>query len=173
MNKWKRRIDKKIVAYGVLILVLLEFIGFYVYYNTKTNNDNIEVGQVSTTANSSRTATPLPTPIVMVKEKWKKGKLLQDHTVYHYSDYNRDINLDKAAKEINGTILGIGEEFEFYKAIGGEPTEEKGYVKAGTIVNGKNVDTVGGGICEVATSLNTSIIDAGIPIRWGTEDEND
>ncbi len=142
------------------------------YLQNKKNNNNIDNNLENLQTIKKPISTPQPTPIVTVKEKYKKGKLLQDHTVYHYSSYNRDINLKVASKKINGTKLMVGEEFEFYETIGGEPTLEKGFVYAGSLSNGRSVNTVGGGICEVATSLNTVIVDAGIRTNADTHSVN-
>lgn len=144
-----------------LILLLLIVVIEDKQYFQKTNAFTKKEKQTEEVSTSTPKATSKPTIIVRVKEKYKKGKLLQDHTVYHYSSYNRDINLKKAAKKINGTKIMPNKEFSFYGVIG-EPTEEAGFVYAGGLAGGQSVTTIAGGICEVATSLNTVIVDAGI-----------
>lgn len=161
MKRKIRKQNRQIILLSTLIILLILSIGVYVAVSINENaTDTNEARAVPTEAPTS-SPTPRPTPIVMVKEKYKKGKLLQDHTVYHYSNYNRDINLKTAAKKIDGTKIMPYKEFSFYGVIG-KPTEEAGFVYAGGLASGKSVTTIAGGICEVATSLNTVIVDAGI-----------
>lgn len=165
------RTTMEIFVLELLILMLLLLI-IAIKDESFFKHTNAVKKQIIALENVSATATPQPAPIVTVKVKYKKGKLLQDHTVFHYSSYNRDKNLDNAAKKINGTELMPFEEFEFYERIGGEPTLEKGFVEAGSLSKGRSVTTVGGGICEVATSLNTVIVDAGIKTNADTHSAN-
>lgn len=117
------------------------------------------------------TATPVPTPRLKKVVKYKKGKLLAEHTIYHYSSYNRDINLKLYCDEINkktwrkkngkiekGYFLKKGETFEWYDAIGGPPTEEEGYKIAGDIKNRKPSKSVGGGACEISSTINSCVL---------------
>ena len=150
---------------NILLAMVLVGLLYCIFFLVKANIQEIQEKVVASVATPSPTPTlkptPRPKPIVKVKVRYKKGKLLQEHTVYHYSISNRDKNLKTATDKINGTILKEGEEFSFYATIG-EPTEENGYVLAGSIANKKPVQTIGGGICQVATSLNTVIVNAGI-----------
>ena len=70
----------------------------------------------------------------------------------HTNDEDRNTNLKVACAAINGTILKPGETFSFNDHLG-ERTEEKGYKPAGTYAGTKLIDTVGGGICQVSTTL--------------------
>lgn len=71
-------------------------------------------------------------------------------------DSNRVINIQNAANSINNYILKPGEEFSFNKVVG-KRTIERGYKLANSISNGKIVKTVGGGICQVSTTLNMAV----------------
>lgn len=72
-------------------------------------------------------------------------------TVY-VSNANRTTNLRLACEAINGTVLQPGEVFSFNDVVG-ERTAEKGY-KEGTIyVDSKSEPALGGGICQVASTI--------------------
>lgn len=71
-------------------------------------------------------------------------------------DENRVTNIENASKSINNYILKPGEEFSFNKVVG-KRTIERGYKLANSISNGKIVKTVGGGICQVSTTLNMAV----------------
>ncbi len=80
---------------------------------------------------------------------------------------NRNINLALACAAINDVILLPGEEFSYNKALG-ERTTAAGYKPAGSYVNGFTVDTIGGGICQVSSTLYycTLLADLRIIERW-------
>ena len=80
---------------------------------------------------------------------------------------NRNTNLALACAAINNVVLQPGEEFS-YNATLGERTAEAGYKPAGTYVNGLTVDTIGGGICQVSSTLYYCALLADLKIieRW-------
>ena len=82
-------------------------------------------------------------------------------------DNNRNTNLGLACAAINGVILLPGEEFSYNDTLG-ERTAAAGYKPAGTYVNGLTVDTIGGGICQVSSTLYycTLLADLKIIERW-------
>lgn len=81
----------------------------------------------------------------------------------HIVNANRTENLRLACLAINGMILLPGEQFDYNEALG-ERTEKKGYKPAASYVNGATVDTVGGGICQVASTLYYCALHADLQI---------
>ena len=73
------------------------------------------------------------------------------------NDSNRAENIKIAVSKINGKILAPGEIFSFNDVVGNR-TEEDGYKIAHTYVGGKVIDGIGGGICQVSTTLYNSIL---------------
>ena len=65
---------------------------------------------------------------------------------------SRNTNLRLSSQAINGTILMPGETFSFNKTVG-ERTVEKGYGEGAGYIGGEVVPTIGGGICQVASTL--------------------
>ena len=80
---------------------------------------------------------------------------------------NRGKNISLAATFINGTVLMPGEEMSASNAMGSR-TKENGYLEAGAYLNGETVQSVGGGICQVSTTLYNAAILAELEIteRW-------
>ena len=72
------------------------------------------------------------------------------------SDEKRNANLVLASRAINGTVLMPGEEFSFNKATG-QRTAEKGYQPAAAIAGGTTVEEVGGGVCQVSSTLFNAV----------------
>ncbi len=73
-------------------------------------------------------------------------------TDYHYSSKERGKNIALATSKINGVKILPGETFSFNGVVG-ERTEKNGYERAKIIQGGEYVDGVGGGVCQVASTL--------------------
>ena len=68
------------------------------------------------------------------------------------SNKNRNTNLKLACKAINGTVLKPGKTFDWYKVVG-QATKSKGYKKATIFENGRATSGLGGGVCQVSTTV--------------------
>ena len=80
-------------------------------------------------------------------------------TSFSTSGSNRCKNVSSGASHINGTVLYPGEEFSTYETV--SPfTEANGYAMAGSYLNGEVVDSMGGGICQVSTTLYNAVLRA-------------
>lgn len=88
-------------------------------------------------------------------------KLSSFSTGYSSSGGSRKTNIAVAAKNLNGKILLPGESISVDKSIKSR-NAANGYAKAGSYLNGKTVQTYGGGICQVSTTLYGAILRAGI-----------
>lgn len=84
-------------------------------------------------------------------------------TDFGTSSAGRAQNVRNGASKINGTVLYPGEQFSVYEAV--NPfTAENGYELAGSYENGTTVQTYGGGICQVSTTLYNAVIRAELAI---------
>ena len=81
----------------------------------------------------------------------------------HTNDSNRNTNLRLACKAINGKLVRPGETFSYNQTLG-KRTEKKGYKPAGAYMAGKTVETVGGGICQVSSTLYYACLKADLQI---------
>ena len=105
-------------------------------------------------------------PKVAVKDlgdKLFKQTLAKYTTIYDAGNYNRSHNIALAAKTINGTILLPGETFS-YNGILGNTNKEKGYKVGTAYVGGKVVESYGGGICQVSSTLYNAVLYANLEI---------
>ena len=84
-------------------------------------------------------------------------------TTYNSSNTNRSTNLRLACNAINGTVLSNGETFSF-NGIVGERTAAKGYKEAIIYEGGQEVGGIGGGICQVATTIFNAALKANFQI---------
>ena len=81
----------------------------------------------------------------------------------HTNDSNRNTNLKLACRALNGKLVRPGETFSYNKTLG-ERTAEKGYKAAGAYAGNKTVQTIGGGICQVSSSLYYACLKADLEI---------
>jgi vancomycin resistance protein YoaR len=71
--------------------------------------------------------------------------------------------VSNGCSKINGTVLYPGDEFSVYEAV--SPfTQENGYELAGSYSNGTVVESFGGGICQVSTTLYNAVIRAELEV---------
>ncbi len=84
-------------------------------------------------------------------------------TTYSLSTAERKENIRLAALSIDKTLVDVGGEFSFNLTVG-ERTENRGYKNAKIIVNGEFIDGVGGGVCQVSTTLYNAVLLAGLKI---------
>ena len=84
-------------------------------------------------------------------------------TKYSQSQKDRTTNLKLAAEKINGTVLMPGEVFS-YNTVVGKRTIDAGYKEAKIYVNGEVVDGLGGGICQVSSTLYNAVLYANLEI---------
>ncbi len=78
-------------------------------------------------------------------------------TSYTSSGSSRSANVENGARLINGITLYPGEEFSTYQTVA-PFSKENGYYMAGSYMNGKVVDSLGGGICQVSTTLYNAVL---------------
>ena len=84
-------------------------------------------------------------------------------TNYGASASNRGTNIAIAARTINGTILMPGEVFSYNQVIG-DTTPAKGYTLGGSYLNGELVQSYGGGICQVSSTLYNAVLYANLDV---------
>ena len=78
--------------------------------------------------------------------------VLCEYQTKHTTSEARNTNLTLACAAINGMILDPGETFDFNTVVG-QRTKEKGYRYALAYSDGKTVQDIGGGVCQVSSTL--------------------
>lgn len=89
--------------------------------------------------------------------------LSQFSTSFTSSGYNRSNNIILSSAKLNGLVLMPGEEFSYNPAVG-QRTRAAGFREAGAYSNGKVVQEVGGGICQVSSTLYNAVLYANLEI---------
>ena len=90
-------------------------------------------------------------------------KLATFTTRYDASDKDRTANLIIACRKINGKVVLADETFSYNKALGAR-TAQAGYKNAKVYENGEVVDGIGGGICQISSTLYNSVLMSNLKI---------
>lgn len=103
-------------------------------------------------------------PNLSTKQAKSVNSLLAEFTTkFSTSDPNRVENITTASKKISNTLLMPGEEFS-YNNLTGRRTKSNGYKDAPVIVNGILEEGVGGGVCQVSTTIFNTAMYSGMNI---------
>ena len=146
---------KSIIIY--LFLPLLLFSGC----NKKQVNEN-QTNETNYTAN--RTSQIENTNFQKENEPPTETVLAEYTTEIIPKPANRINNIQVSCKELDGTIIENGQEFSFCDTVG-QATADKGYKEADVIINKRIVQALGGGMCQVSTTLyNAALAVPGIEI---------
>lgn len=85
------------------------------------------------------------------------------YTSFPSSSPERKNNIKLATRAIDKTFVDVGAEFSFNKTVGPR-TENRGYKSSKIIVGGEFVEGVGGGVCQVSTTLYNALVLSGLTI---------
>ena len=84
-------------------------------------------------------------------------------TRYDARDKDRTTNLIIACQKLNNQVVLAGDTFSYNKTLG-ERTIAAGYKNAKVYENGQVVDGIGGGICQISSTLYNAVVDANLSI---------
>ena len=121
--------------------------------------------------------TPQPMQLIVLSSQWSKPavkasdleslgieSLLGEYsTRFNGADRSRTSNIWLASSKIEGHLLRPGETFSFNTVVGPR-TRERGFSEAGVIINNEHGVDIGGGVCQVATTLYNAARTAGLTI---------
>jgi len=84
-------------------------------------------------------------------------------TTFLSTNKPRVSNIHTLSDALDGTLVAPGDTFSFNETIGPR-TAAKGYEEAPAIIGGRLVPSLGGGICQVATTLFNTVFESGLPV---------
>ena len=166
LNKIQKNIEKlpqnaEISIKDNKINIKKEIIGVkldkYLFYNNliklyKNDIVHIEIPVIKTSPNV--------TSDMLKKHTHKRSEF---STSIATSSSGRKYNIRKALNIINGTKIAQREKFSFNNCVG-RRTIETGYKNAKIILDGEFVEGVGGGVCQVSSTLYNSVLLAGLNV---------
>ena len=104
----------------------------------------------------------LVTPDESLETSTGAPTVLGTYTTEYDATIQRATNVELAASRINGVTLAPGESFSFSSTILPR-TAANGYVKATVISGGEYTIGMGGGVCQVSSTLYAAMLDAELP----------
>ena len=136
----------------------------------------VDIGATEEAMNQAMTAENLEEPsenysVVAVQEpavKTEDLETIQDVLGTFTTDFSssgsaRSTNLAVGAAKINGRVVMPGQTLSGYECL--QPfTRENGYKSAAAYENGQVVDSIGGGVCQIATTLYNTALQAELEI---------
>lgn len=100
-------------------------------------------------------------PKISINDLKKVNHKISTYTTTYGSGNSRGSNVENAANKIDDLLLMPGDEFSYEKAVG-PVIDSNGYKYAPVISNGKLVNGIGGGVCQVSSTLYNTQLKAGI-----------
>ena len=162
----------------LIFLVIASIIGFMYFftrnntttqpkYNAERTSQNI-TNETNTTENvineiSNNTANNEENQIQKKDEENKKNEPKKETEIASFTtkiytkDSGRQNNLTIACSTLNNTTIENDKTFSFSKTVG-RATSSKGYKKADVFRNGDVVEALGGGLCQVSTTLYNAVL---------------
>lgn len=104
----------------------------------------------------------IPASTDSIKDKYK---IIASVTTKTTSNALRNTNVKLAAQAVNGTVIQPGDEFSFNTVVG-QRTAEKGYKPAAAYNQGEVVEEVGGGVCQISSTLYNAVFRAGLTTTY-------
>ena len=92
-----------------------------------------------------------------------KERIATYTTTYLSTNKPRVSNIHTLTDALEGTLVAPGAVFSFNETIGPR-TAAKGYQEAPAIIGGRLVPSLGGGICQVATTIFNTVFESGLPV---------
>ena len=145
-----------------LIIIAVTIAGGVIAWNLWDSNTNNKQGQTNTSnyqAQRSSTNTPsnrTNTNIESTVPK-KETEIATFSTKIHNKDPKRQNNISITCNNLSSTEIKSGETFSFCDIVG-KATVEKGYQEADIFVNGEKKQGLGGGNCQVSTTLYNAVL---------------
>lgn len=93
----------------------------------------------------------------------KSGMIKRGKGIDPVTQQNKAVNLKIASGMINGIIIHPGETFSFWKLVG-HATPKRGFKKGRVIRNGKLISATGGGLCNLANTINHMVLHSPLDI---------
>jgi vancomycin resistance protein YoaR len=89
------------------------------------------------------------------------------YTTYYGGEPNRVHNVQLVARMVDGALIAPGTTFSFNETTG-ERSPDRGFREAPVIINGELQNGIGGGVCQVSTTVFNAAYEAGLPIESRT-----
>lgn len=149
--------NKSLIFFIVALILFLTFAVFFYFKN------NWNVAQNQKESDAQRLSAEIQANEEAAEKEYKQ-KHPDEIEISSYSTVLKDKasgrinNIQITCEKLNGFVLKVGETFSFEEIVG-PATTEKGYKKAKVIENGKTIQALGGGNCQVSSTLYNAVLE--------------
>lgn len=159
--------NKKYIYIFVIVCIIVAAVAVFFIFNNKNNNKqennssnnvarlatelNIPVNNESVNMANNRIENVLSTPSVTEEE------LSSYSTKLGNSSEGRLTNIRITCGKLDGTVVSAGDTFSFCD-LTGPSTAEEGYKEATVFLNGEEVQALGGGNCQISSTLYNAVL---------------
>ena len=164
---------KNKILIGIIIVIIIAFIIAFIIYNNN-NNKNANNKNTNSENNANVTASRISTNVNEEQAKNRITNILQNKNeiiqntsnekeISTYSTTIKDkaegrlTNINITCSTLNNTIIHSGETFSFNEVVG-KPTTARGYQEATIIIDHKTEKGIGGGNCQVSSTLYNAVL---------------
>jgi len=128
--------------------------------------------QITQTAFNSDTSSTIEIPIKNTSPAVTMNKVNQfgikeliatGQSIFKGSSQGRTHNIEVASEKLNGALIKPGQTFSMYQTVG-DIEKDTGFVDSAIIKNGRTISGVGGGVCQLSTTLFRAALNAGFPV---------
>lgn len=139
-------------------------------YQQGVNGISVDVDRLvqllidSSCATNNTVVLPVKIDKVLTQQQMKANTVKRATFCTSYGNkVNRVTNIRRASQLISGTVVANGEKFSFNHVVG-QRTADNGFVESTVIAQGKYEKGIGGGVCQVSTTLYNCALLAGLDI---------
>ena len=142
---------KSFILFFVTLIILLAIIAFFVFRNSNNafynKNSATRLSTISNMQNNSSNNI----------SKTSEEEISSFSTAIKDNEQGRLTNISLTCSALNNTIVKKGETFSFNNVVG-KPTVQRGYQEASIIINHKTERGIGGGNCQVSSTLYNAVL---------------
>ena len=125
--------------------------------SNETNTTDNVINEISNNTDNNEENSTQENEDLKKDETKKETEIASFTTKIYTKDSGRQNNLTLACSTLNNTTVENGKTFSFSKTVG-RATSSKGYKKADVFRNGDVVEALGGGLCQVSTTLYNAVL---------------
>lgn len=148
--------------YILIVIILVIIIGLIIYFYVSSGNSNKSSNEQSNSTNSdaigTKTSTEANTENDEIQNTQPTETLISTYsTVIKDKSAGRLTNISLTCNIINSTIINPKDTFSFNNIVG-KPTSARGYQEAKIIIDHKTETGIGGGNCQVSSTLYNAVL---------------
>lgn len=163
---------KNKILIGIIVAIVIVLIIIVLIYNNNNdnannkntnieNNANVVTSRISTNVNEeqakNRVANILQNQNEIIENTSTEKEISAYSTTIKDKASGRLTNINITCSTLNNTIIHSGETFSFNEVVG-KPTTERGYQEATVIIDHKTEKGIGGGNCQVSSTLYNALL---------------